>query len=72
MRRETQKGAKNRWFQQKAAEAQEGRNGGKVVWKCIRDIQHGRRGLVPLKATQVSDDDAVLHNCNIEMEEALF
>ena len=49
--------AKNRWFQQKAAEAQKGRNGGKVVWRCIRDIQRGRRGLIPLKTTQVNDED---------------
>ena len=30
--------AKNNWFQQKALEAQAGRHGGKVVWKCIRDM----------------------------------
>ena len=49
--------AKYRWFQQKAAEAQKGRNGGKVVWRCIRDIQRGRRGLIPLKTTQVNDEN---------------
>ena len=29
-------------------EAERGRHGGKVVWHCIRDIQCGRRGLVPI------------------------
>jgi len=37
--------AKNSWFQKKAQEAQDGKSGGKVVWRCIRDIQRGRRGL---------------------------
>ena len=40
--------AKNGWFQRKAVEASAGSNGGKVVWKCIRDIRRSRRGLVPL------------------------
>ena len=35
--------ARNAWFQSKAAEAQRGRHGGKVVWRCIRDIQLARR-----------------------------
>ena len=35
--------ARNAWFQSKAAEAQWGRHGGKVVWRCIRDIQLARR-----------------------------
>ena len=48
---------KNRWFQTKAAEASAGRNGGKVVWKCIRDIQRSRRGLVPVRVTVVKDED---------------
>ena len=30
--------AKNAWFQAKAEEAQRSRFGGKVVWKCIRDL----------------------------------
>ena len=48
---------KNRWFQTKAAEASAGRNDGKVVWKCIRDIQRSRRGLVPVRVTVVKDED---------------
>ena len=39
------------------AEAQKGRNGRKVVWRCIRDIQCGWRGLIPLKTTQVNDEN---------------
>ena len=48
---------KNKWFQAKAAEASAGRNGGKVVWKCIRDIQKSRRGMVPMRAATVKDED---------------
>ena len=39
--------AKNRWFQEKAAVVEEGQFGGKQVWNCIQDMQHGRRGRVP-------------------------
>ncbi len=46
--RSRMRAAKNTWFQKKALEAERGKNG-KIVWKCIRDIQHGRRGLVPLR-----------------------
>jgi len=49
--------AKNSWFQKKAQEAQDGKNGGKVVWRCIRDIQRGRRGLVPVKCVRVRDEE---------------
>ena len=45
--------AKDAWFQRKASEAERGRNGGKVVWQCIRDIQRGRRGLVPVRSAVV-------------------
>ena len=31
-----------------AAEVSAGRNGGKVVWKCIRDVQKSRRGMGPM------------------------
>ena len=44
--RQATREAKNNWFKQKATEAQQGSSGGKVVWCCIRDKQHGRRGLV--------------------------
>lgn len=54
----------------KAMEAERGKNGGKVVWKCIRDIQRGRRGLVPVTTAVVKDEDG--NTCNTpEMEEAL-
>ena len=48
--------AKDAWFQHKVLEAERGRNGGKLVWRCIRDIQRGRRGLVPVKTVVVKDD----------------
>ena len=49
--------AKNRWFQAKAEEAQRAHFGGKVVWRCIRDMQHGRRGLVPKRSVTIQDED---------------
>ena len=49
--------AKDSWFQQKADTAQARRFSGKLVWKCIRDIQRGRRGLVPLMTTNVVDKE---------------
>lgn len=55
--RQATRQAKNEWFKQKALTAQAGRHGGKVVWKCIRDMQRGRRGLVPLKTASVVDED---------------
>ena len=48
---------KNEWFQARAAEASAGRNGGTVVWKCIRDIQRSRRGMVSVRAPAVKDED---------------
>ena len=36
--------AQNTWFTSKAKEVEKGRIGGKV-WKCIRDMQYGRRRL---------------------------
>ena len=48
--------AKDEWFLQRAEEAQAGRHGGKVIWRCIRDIQRGRQGLVPLKCVSVRDE----------------
>ena len=41
----------------------EGMEGEKVVWKCIRDIQWGRRGLVPVKCVSVRDEEG-LNLCN--------
>ena len=49
--------AKNTWFQNKAKEAQKVRFGGKKVWLCIRDMQRGRRGLVPTRTAMVRDED---------------
>ena len=49
--------AKDAWFQHKVLEAERGSNDGKLVWRCIRDIQRGRRGLVPVKTAVVKDED---------------
>ena len=49
--------ANNRWFQAKAEEAQNARFSGKVVWKCIKDMQHGRRGLIPHRSVTIRDED---------------
>ena len=64
------------WFKQKALAAQAGRHGGKVVWKCIRDIQWGRRGLVPLKTANVVSEDgstcSTPQTSTWKVEKALF
>ena len=49
--------AKNAWFTSKAEEAQRSRFGEKEVWKCIRDMQYGRRGLVPSRLATVVDEE---------------
>ena len=49
--------AKDTWLQHKAAEAEKGRHGGKIVWRCIRDIQRARRGLVPERTALVRDEN---------------
>ena len=49
--------AKNQWFQSKAEEAQKARFGGKTVWRCIRDMQRCRRGLVPSKSATINDEE---------------
>ena len=54
--------AKNAWFQRKALEAERRRNNGKGVWKCIRDIQRGRRGLIPTRTAVVKDENG--NSCN--------
>ena len=51
------KEAKNWWFQMKVSEAQRSRFGGKVVWRCSRDIRRGRRGLVPVRMVTVMDEE---------------
>ena len=59
--------AKNNWFSLKAKEAQGGVNGGKVVWKCIREIQRGRRGLVPVRTRSVRDEEG--HTCSTPQQQ---
>ena len=54
--RQAVRAAKNAWFQGKAEEAQRERFGGKKVWQCIRDMQRGRRGLVPTRSATVRDE----------------
>ena len=49
--------AKNSWFQAMADEAQKGRFGGKEVWRCIRALQAGRRGLRPTRCTSIRNDE---------------
>ena len=49
--------AKNAWFQTEAEEAQKGRFSGKRVWKCIRDMQSGRRGLLPTRSSCIRNED---------------
>ena len=51
--------AKNIWFQEKAEQIERERFGGKKVWKCIRDMQRCRRGLLPVKAVTIEDEDGV-------------
>ena len=48
---------KNSWFLRKAQEAECGKHRGRVVWSCIRDIQRGRTGLVPMRAVVVKDEE---------------
>ena len=48
---------KKKWFQAKVVEAVASRNSGKVVWKCIRDIQWSRRGMVLMRVAAVKDED---------------
>jgi len=35
--------SKEEWFAHKAEEAERGRHSSKVLWRCIRYIQRGRR-----------------------------
>ena len=47
--------AKDQWFRAKAEEAERARFGGKV-WRCIRDLQRGRRGLRPSVNVTINDE----------------
>ena len=55
--RQAVRAAKNTWFQNKVKEAQKVRFWGKKVRQCIRDMQKGRRGLVPTRIAMVRDED---------------
>ena len=49
--------AKNSWFRAKAQEGEGEYFGGKKVWKCIRDMQFGRRGSrVPTRVVAICDE----------------
>ena len=54
--------AKNAWFQKKASGAERWKNGAKVIWRCIRDMQCGRKGLVPVRTAAVKDEDGNMCN----------
>lgn len=58
--------AKNDWFKKKAEEALAGRFSGKTVWKCIRDMQRGRRGLVPARLSRIRNTDGSLCTTTVE------
>ena len=49
--------AKNALFQEKAEEIEKESFGGKKMWKKIRDMQRGRRGLIPSRAMTICDED---------------
>jgi hypothetical protein len=51
--------AKNAWFQGKAEEIERERLGSKKVWKAIRDMQRGRRVLLPSRVAVLYDEDGV-------------
>ena len=55
-RREIRK-EKNAWFAAKAADIEHGSFGGVEVWRGIRDLQHGRRGLIPSRAVTITDEN---------------
>ena len=57
----------------KSEEAQQSRFGGKMVWKCIRDLQYARRGLA-LPILSPSMMKLMYHTCSpaAGLEEALF
>ena len=59
--------AKNSWFQEKAEEAQRGRFGSKKVWQCIRDMQRGRRGMIPVRRATIKDEEG--HLCTTTQEQ---
>ena len=48
--------AKTSWFRVKAQETEGEHFGGKKVWKCIRDMQFGRRGRDPTRVVAIYDE----------------
>ena len=48
---------KNTWFLRKAEEIDRERFGGKKVWKGIRDMEWGRRGLLPSRSAVIHDEE---------------
>ena len=58
---------KNKWFSSKAEEAQNVRFGGKKVWQCIRDMQYGRRSLVPSRQMTLDDEEG--NTCAMTIED---
>jgi len=58
--RQAVKRAKSTWSHTKAEEIEKDRFGGKQVWQCIRDMQCGRRGLLPLKVVTICDEEGLL------------
>ena len=54
------KEAKNTWFLRKAEEIKRERFGGKKVQKAIRDMQQGRRGLLPSRSAVIYDEEGAL------------
>ena len=59
--------AKNRWFQEKAKEAQHSKFRSKKVWQCIRDMQCGKRGMVSIRHTTIKDEER--HLCTTVQEQ---
>ena len=59
----TMRDAKKLSFQTKASEVQQSIFSGKIVWNSIRDMQHGRRGLIPVRSPAVQDEMAALALC---------
>ena len=55
--RRTIRNAKEQWFLMKAQEAEKNRFSGKSIWRSIRDMQSGRRGIVPMRSTAIRDEN---------------
>ena len=62
--------AKEEWFSGKAEEAERGRHNGKTLWRCIRDIQKGRRGMVPVRSSMVKDEEGNV--CSFSCMDMIF